>query len=634
MANGKLSSSMRRGTCQLPNVQSVRELEAAARQLLMRQFALLYDAIDSTTSTNAKVAAMAAYFHSGAEGRRRVGGVLPDRPAAETAGSSTPSIHEWTMAATGLESWLIDECYSVVGDGAETAALLLDSDAGAPERSLRLPTERAGCLSLAEWVEHRILRAARTGSGRTTDGGDVVVALARSARALHPAQAAHRRVPRRRVADAGRPRARAGVGPRDADRRRAADGRLDADGRMVRAACSRRSTQTMTGRGRIRSAWRRRSKARSTALGDVARVAGRVEVGRHPRAAHSSRRRRPSLVARRGADHASFPGDHRGRDSSARRDGARRRGPRLQDDRPTALLRSAAADRTPEAGRADVARRAGRVHDLRHPRARTVSTSARAHSRATRAARDRCSRRTAAACCVPRRRCIEAESWQALGRAARRNSRSLGVEGLMIKRLTSSYGVGRKRGDWWKWKIDPYSIDAVLIYAQPGSGKRASLLTDYTFGVWHEGALVPFAKAYSGLSNEEIAEIDKWIRRHTTRALRTGASRRTGAGLRAWVRGDRRIVPAQVRHRGPLSADAALAQGQEGGRRRHARDGSGAAQGSEPSRSRAITWPRPACAAHLQRAVIDTSPSRPAPDAGSKRIRTASAPAGLNTRPP
>jgi DNA ligase-1 len=85
----------------------------------------------------------------------------------------------------------------------------------------------------------------------------------------------------------------------------------------------------------------------------------------------------------------------------------------------------------------------------------------------------------------------------------------------MLKRLTSAYGVGRRRGDWWKWKIDPFTIDAVLIYAQPGSGKRASLLTDYTFGVWDGDRLVPIAKAYSGLSNDEIAEMDRWIRRHT-----------------------------------------------------------------------------------------------------------------------
>ena len=109
---------------------------------------------------------------------------------------------------------------------------------------------------------------------------------------------------------------------------------------------------------------------------------------------------------------------------------------------------------------------------------------------------------------------VTGETWDALA-AVRGESRHRGVEGLMLKRLASAYGVGRKRGDWWKWKIDPHTIDAVLIYAQPGSGKRASLLTDYTFGVWHEGELVPVAKAYSGLTNEEILEMDRWIRRHT-----------------------------------------------------------------------------------------------------------------------
>jgi DNA ligase-1 len=109
---------------------------------------------------------------------------------------------------------------------------------------------------------------------------------------------------------------------------------------------------------------------------------------------------------------------------------------------------------------------------------------------------------------------VEARTREALA-ALRAESRERGVEGFMLKRRTSAYGVGRKRGDWWKWKIDPYTIDAVLIYAQPGSGRRASLLTDYTFGVWDQGELVPIAKAYSGLSNEEIDEMDKWIRRHT-----------------------------------------------------------------------------------------------------------------------
>jgi DNA ligase-1 len=71
------------------------------------------------------------------------------------------------------------------------------------------------------------------------------------------------------------------------------------------------------------------------------------------------------------------------------------------------------------------------------------------------------------------------------------------------------------RGDWWKWKVEPYSVDAVLIYAQRGSGKRASLYTDYTFGVWDGDALVPFAKAYSGLTDAEIREVDAFVRRNT-----------------------------------------------------------------------------------------------------------------------
>ena len=97
----------------------------------------------------------------------------------------------------------------------------------------------------------------------------------------------------------------------------------------------------------------------------------------------------------------------------------------------------------------------------------------------------------------------------------RLHSRERKVEGFMLKRHGSPYRVGRRRGDWWKWKIDPYSVDCVLIYAQPGNGRRASLFTDYTFGVWDGGKLVPFAKAYSGLSDEEIREVDAFVRRNT-----------------------------------------------------------------------------------------------------------------------
>jgi len=109
---------------------------------------------------------------------------------------------------------------------------------------------------------------------------------------------------------------------------------------------------------------------------------------------------------------------------------------------------------------------------------------------------------------------VAAESWEALA-SLRQESRQRNVEGLMLKRRDAPYGVGRVRGPWWKWKIDPYSVDAVMVYAQLGHGKRASLFTDYTFAVWHEGELVPFAKAYSGLTDDEIREVDRFVRNHT-----------------------------------------------------------------------------------------------------------------------
>ena len=105
----------------------------------------------------------------------------------------------------------------------------------------------------------------------------------------------------------------------------------------------------------------------------------------------------------------------------------------------------------------------------------------------------------------------------------RAQARSLGVEGLMLKNISAQYGVGRTKdvGVWWKWKIDPYTVDAVLIYAQAGHGRRASLYTDFTFAVWDapDGAadrkLVPFAKAYSGLTDAEMRQVDAIIRKTT-----------------------------------------------------------------------------------------------------------------------
>jgi DNA ligase-1 len=108
----------------------------------------------------------------------------------------------------------------------------------------------------------------------------------------------------------------------------------------------------------------------------------------------------------------------------------------------------------------------------------------------------------------------ECNDWNNLN-ALREHSKTLGCEGLMLKHKDSIYETGRRRGKWWKWKVDPLTVDAVLIYAQSGHGRRANLFTDYTFAVWDEDELVPFAKAYSGLTDKEIAEVDSWIKRNT-----------------------------------------------------------------------------------------------------------------------
>ena len=109
---------------------------------------------------------------------------------------------------------------------------------------------------------------------------------------------------------------------------------------------------------------------------------------------------------------------------------------------------------------------------------------------------------------------IRFESWHQLAER-RATARSQNAEGLMLKRADSPYLAGRKKGDWWKWKLDPLSIDAVMIYAQSGHGRRANLFTDFTFAVWSGNDLVPFTKAYSGLTDAEFRAITAWVRKNT-----------------------------------------------------------------------------------------------------------------------
>jgi len=108
------------------------------------------------------------------------------------------------------------------------------------------------------------------------------------------------------------------------------------------------------------------------------------------------------------------------------------------------------------------------------------------------------------------------DSWDAIAQE-RETAREKRSEGLMLKRKNSPYQVGRKKGDWWKWKVDPLTIDAVLTYAMRGHGRRSNLFTDYTFGLWDDShkELVTFAKAYSGLTDVEFKKVDAWIKKNT-----------------------------------------------------------------------------------------------------------------------
>jgi DNA ligase-1 len=106
------------------------------------------------------------------------------------------------------------------------------------------------------------------------------------------------------------------------------------------------------------------------------------------------------------------------------------------------------------------------------------------------------------------------DSWEELTEL-RRGSREMGAEGFMLKRKHSTYQVGRKRGDWWKWKIDPLVIDCVMIYAQKGAGRRSNLYTAYTFAVKDGDQLVPFTRAYSGLTDKEFAQVDAFVKRNS-----------------------------------------------------------------------------------------------------------------------
>jgi DNA ligase-1 len=465
----------------------------------VRRFCDLFDALDRTTSTNAKVAALAAYFR--------------DAPPADAAWAiffltgrrlkrvvPSAGLRQWAQDATGLPEWLLHESYSAAGDFGELVALALDAvPPGEPEPD----------LSLAAWVEERLL----------------------------PLQQAEAAVQRERVI-------RWWLGLRRSERfilNKLLTGEFRvgvAQTLVVRALAGAIGTEPTVVAARMMGDWSPSAEWFAT-LGDGAAAAddpsqpypfflaapleGPPE-GLGNRAdwlaewkwdgirAQLIRRRAQTWLWSRGEELITHRFPEIAAAASHLPDGTVLDGEVLafHNDRPlpfSALQqRIGRQKQVAQVMRAvpvvfvayDVLEDGGR--DLR-----SVPLSQRRQRLLSLVAGDGVLRPSAE---------VGAPGWDALARR-REESRARGVEGVMLKRRDSEYGVGRRKGAWWKWKIDPFTVDAVLIYAQPGNGRRASLLTDYTFGVWDGEALVPVAKAYSGLSNAEIEELDTWIRRHT-----------------------------------------------------------------------------------------------------------------------
>jgi DNA ligase-1 len=490
-------------------------------------FARLFEALDRTTSTNAKVAALTAYLRTAPPADaawalffltgRRLERLLSNR-----------LLHEWTLACTQLPEWLVQESYSLVGDYAEAIALLLEASAdrrhvwaharpaAAPsqgglfdEPEEAIDAEVTG-VGLATWIEMRVLplrrmndaaRRARvlawwarlagtelflfnkllTGEFRVGVARTLVVRAVAELASLPPAVIEHR------LMGAWEPSAesfRSLLAPeteRDVpshpypfflasplqepietlgDRSEwLAEWKWDG----IRAQLIRRRGQVFL--------WSRGEELLTTRFPEIVAAAGALPDGTVLDG---------EIVAFAGGAPQPFA-------NLQRRIGRERRVAEVALDVPVAFI---AYDLLEDDG-TDIRDRP--LHDRRQRLAMLAAWPSGPLELSP---------------------AIDAGTWDALS-TRRSESRARHVEGVMLKRWASPYRTGRRRGDWWKWKIDPLTIDAVLIYAQPGSGRRATLFTDYTFGVWHEGELVPVAKAYSGLSDAEIDELDRWVRRHT-----------------------------------------------------------------------------------------------------------------------
>jgi DNA ligase-1 len=495
-----------------------------ARSAPMKRFTDLYWQLDATSRTIEKVAALRDYF-AAAPPEDAACALAVLSGGRQLRAVSTTQLRAWAAEATGLPAWLVEECYAHVGDLAETLALVLPAgDAAGPEDG-QPPTAGIGLAEIMRTTIHELRSADEARKKEVvlgvwrrlaprerivwhkllTGGCRVGVSRALVARALaevagvEPAVMAHRLMGDP-VADGA---AFARLMAADSD---PADDRRPFPFFLASALDRTAAAEVAADLGPVgdwQAEWKWDGmRAQLVRRGDAVTLWSRGE--------EPVNEAFPEIVAAGSALPAGTVLDGEllavrdrrllGFAAVSKRSGRRRVTKSVLSEIPCLFVAY------------DVLEADGR--DLRpQPLAARRGALERIVPHCVGALLD--GRGVAAAGTgLFRSPLVVGASWDALA-AQRAEARDRGVEGLMLKRLASGYGVGRTRGDWWKWKIEPLEIDAVLLYAQAGHGRRAGLHSDYTLGVWHHGRLVTIAKAYSGLSDAEIVEVDRIVRATT-----------------------------------------------------------------------------------------------------------------------
>ena len=483
----------------------------------MRRFAQLFHELDATTRTAEKVQSLVAYFReTPAEDAAAALAVLSGQ--RQRRGVTTTLLREWAAEATGIPLWLLEESYAAVGDLAETLALILpdgreDAASAGLAETIASTIKPLAAASVEEkrrivhdaWqrlrkdervVWHKLITGGfRVGVARTL----VARALAEIAE-VDAATMAHRLMglsaitpeayralldTDAQVHDPTRPYPFFLASPLDDTVARLGD----VAGWLAEWKWDGMRAQLIR-RGDVRAIWTRGEELASEAFPELIAAAERLPDGH----------------VLDGEVLAYADGELLGFQALSRRAGRRRVPAKQLQEIPCVFV----AYDLLEADGVDL-----REQPLAFRRERIAALGLPVFGGECWGPASACGHADQEdrphLFCSPQ---VVATSWEDLARA-RETSRQRGVEGLMLKRLDSPYRVGRPRGDWWKWKVDPLEIDAVLLYGQAGHGRRASLHTDYTLGVWDGDTLVPVAKAYSGLTDAEIAEVDRIIRQTT-----------------------------------------------------------------------------------------------------------------------